>query len=199
VFYTALALPVISFVVSFFLGLLKLFKREYVNGFLQVVATTISACIFLYFTSYFLMFFPYDFYADNLEIPENIKIEIPKDSITDSFEKVTDFKLYNGSQPGIYSYDISINKTAKGTVFLKAFEITKEDSLSAGTLERRSSIAVALSDTIRHYRLKDDFTIYEGDWERPYAARFEMWHRDDATGKEKKFTQKVYKIEGWMR
>lgn len=199
VFYTALALPVISFLISFFLGIFKLFRKQYFNGLLQVVATTICSFIFLYFTSYFLMFYPYDFYADNLEIPENIKIEIPKDSINDSFEKPTDFKLYNGSQPGIYSYDICIDKIAKGIIFLKAFEVTKEDSLSAGKLKQRSSITVASSDSIRHYRLDDHFTIYEGDWERPYAARFEMWYRDDTTGKERKLTQKIYKIEGWMR
>jgi hypothetical protein len=41
-------------------------------------------------------------------------------------------------------------------------------------------------------------TIYEGDWGKPYAARFEVWFKPDNGGNEQKLFQKNYKIEGWM-
>ena len=142
---------------------------------------------------------PHDYYADNLEIQTNIKLEKPLDSYNDTFEKQTDFKIYNGSQPGIYTYDISIGNSQKGTIYLKAFEITQNDPLSVKELEFHSAIPVKQHNSIMYHLLKEDFTIYEGDWDKPYAARFEMWFKDSVTGKETKLAQKNYKIEGWMR
>ena len=43
-----------------------------------------------------------------------------------------------------------------------------------------------------------DFTIYEGDWGKPYAARFELWFKPVNGGHERKLIEKNYKIEGWM-
>ena len=43
------------------------------------------------------------------------------------------------------------------------------------------------------------FTIYEGDWEYYYIARIEVWHKNAISGKETKFTEKNYRVEGWMR
>jgi hypothetical protein len=43
------------------------------------------------------------------------------------------------------------------------------------------------------------FTIYEGDWGKPYSARFEIWFIPDNGGKERKLVEKNYKVEGWQR
>lgn len=43
------------------------------------------------------------------------------------------------------------------------------------------------------------FTIYEGDWDKPYAARFEVWFVPDSGKPERKLMEKVFKIEGWQR
>lgn len=198
-FYLALILPFTTLCLSGILGIIRFFKKQYLFGILQVTATTALAIAGIMFLAFHMMFYPYDFYADNLEIPKNLKLDVPRNAVSDNFEKQTDFKLYNGMQPGIYSYDVSIIINEKGTVFLKAFEVTKNDPLSMENLKSRSSLKVNASDTIMHYRLKDDFTIYEGDWSKPYAARFEMWFKSDTTGKETKLTQRIYKIEGWMR
>jgi hypothetical protein len=200
-FYIALGLPFTALVISCILGIMKLFKKLYLQGILQIIATVALGITGTLFLVVYMMFYPYDFYADNLEIPHSLKLEIPKKYRykNDHFKKSTDFELYNSFQPGIYTYDISINKTGKGIVFLKAYEVTQKDQLSIEELKLRSAITVKPSDTIIRYRLKDDFTIYEGDWSHPYAARFEMWFRSDATGKETKLAQKYYKIEGWMR
>jgi hypothetical protein len=198
-FYIGLGLPFLALLISGILGVQKLFKKQYRYGILQIIATVAITFVGLCFVVFYLAFYPYDYYADNLEIPKKLKLEIPKDSKNDVFNSSVDFKLYNGLQPGIYTYDISIENTGKGTVFLKAFEITHNDPLSVKELKFRSAITVQLSDTIKHYRLKEDFTIHEGDWDKPYAVRFEMWFRDSITGKETKLVQKNYKIEGWMR
>ncbi|WP_348636566.1 hypothetical protein QLS71_015380 [Mariniflexile litorale] len=55
------------------------------------------------------------------------------------------------------------------------------------------------NDTIKKFSTKDDFTIYEGDWGKPYGARFEVWFKPDNGGKEVKLLEKNYIIEGWMR
>ena len=42
-------------------------------------------------------------------------------------------------------------------------------------------------------------TISEGDWGRPYGARFEAWFVPDNGGPERKLLEKAYRIEGWQR
>ncbi len=110
-----------------------------------------------------------------------------------------DFELFHSFQPGLYEYEIWLGKIDSGTVFLKVYEITKNDRLSKDRLTNRSSIRVENStDEIKKFGTQDHFTIYEGDWGKPYAARFEVWYQPDK-GKERKLTEKNYKIEGWQR
>ncbi|PWN71771.1 hypothetical protein C1631_003865 [Chryseobacterium phosphatilyticum] len=74
------------------------------------------------------MFYPYDFFAEGLEIPKNIKFEKPLKLIDDrgraSSDK-QDFVLYDYLQPGMYKYDLFLNKIEKGKVYLKIFEVIK--------------------------------------------------------------------------
>ena len=41
--------------------------------------------------------------------------------------------------------------------------------------------------------------ISEGDWDKPYAARFEVWFKPDSDETERKLAERVFKIEGWQR
>jgi len=67
-------------------------------------------------------------------------------------------------------------------------------------LPKRSSIKVEnATNELMTFRRDNHFTIYEGDWGRPYAVRFEVWFRPDNNGQERKLIEKIYKIEGWMR
>ncbi|NQY09723.1 MAG: hypothetical protein HRT71_09450, partial [Flavobacteriales bacterium] len=100
-------------------------------------------------------------------------------------------------QPGLYEYDVWLNKIENGTVYLKAFEITQEYQLSIDRLPKQSSIKVNnQSDKILKFESNGHFTIYEGDWGKPYAARFEIWFKPNNKEKERKL---IEKIEGWMR
>jgi len=154
-----------------------------------------------------------DTWAKKLTIPKNIQIDNPVDtnlgkglenqkpnSITNRIVEKTEFQLYNSFQPGLYEYDFWIGKIESGKIYLKAFEITHNEALSDEDLPRTTSINIYNpTDSIKKFSIPDDFTIYEGDWGDPYAARFEVWFKPDNGKKERKLFSKNYKIEGWMR
>jgi len=108
--------------------------------------------------------------------------------------------LRNALQPGIYDSEIWVNPGEPGMIYLKAYEITREYRLSADRLKERSNEWVGWSnDTSQLFFSNTHFTIYEGDWGKPYAARFEVWFVPDSGGPERKLIEKVFKIEGWQR
>lgn len=110
------------------------------------------------------------------------------------------FRLLTGMQPGIYQVVYSLNPGESGSVYLKAFEITKETPLSVRRLEEASKTRMAWStDQAERFGAKAGFTIYEGDWGKPYAARFEVWFKPDSGKPERKLAERVFKIEGWQR
>ncbi|MES2307440.1 MAG: hypothetical protein V4507_01140 [Verrucomicrobiota bacterium] len=109
-------------------------------------------------------------------------------------------RLRNGMQPGIYEVTYSINAGEAGEVYLKAFEVTKETPLSVERLREKSETRVAWSDNAtERFGAKAGFSIYEGDWGKPYAARFEVWFKPDSEKPERKLGERIYKIEGWQR
>jgi hypothetical protein len=157
----------------------------------------------------FLNVFVPDGYADNLKIPDNIEISEPvplnfstsdrPDSILNIKRSSQDFQLYQSFQPGLYEYDVWLKNIGPGTVYLKAYEITQNDALTTKYLPKTSSISVNNpTDSIIRFGTAEHFTIYEGDFDKPYAARFEVWFRAEEGGELKKLFTKNYKIEGWM-
>ena len=109
-------------------------------------------------------------------------------------------ELRNSFQSGLYDATLWINPGEPGMVYLKAFEVTQGTSLSASRLREASNEWVGWSDNPKELFLSNThFTIYEGDWGKPYAARFEVWFIPDADAPERKLLEKVFKIEGWQR
>jgi hypothetical protein len=110
------------------------------------------------------------------------------------------FRLLEGMQPGIYGVAFSLNPGEAGAVYLKAFEITQGTPLSEDRLEAASETRMTWSaEPAEKFGAKSGFTIYEGDWGKPYAARFEVWFKPDSKGPERKLAERIYKIEGWQR
>ncbi len=108
--------------------------------------------------------------------------------------------LLESFQPGIYDVVIRANPGEPGLVYLKAWEITKNQPLSARRLEERSSEWIGWSDVPEERFLSvSNITIYEGDWGQYYGARFEAWFRPDSGAPERKLVERNFKIEGWMR
>ena len=122
---------------------------------------------------------------------------LPPGAITRGFPSLD---LRNGMQPGIYESRIRVNPCEPGRIYLKAFEVTKGTPLSQTSLKEQSNEWVGWSsDPDELFLSNTDFTIYEGDWGKPYAARFEVWFQPDSGAPERKLLEKVYKIEGWQR
>lgn len=143
-----------------------------------------------------------DTYADELKIPTNIQINQPNEQTEPSKIKETDFFINSSFQPGLYTYAVWTRRIEKGKIYLKAFEVTENEPLSVDRLKERSIIEVYNpTDSIVKSSMKNEteFTIYEGDWGKPYAARFELWFKPDNGGKERKLLEKNYEIEGWQR
>lgn len=110
------------------------------------------------------------------------------------------FRLLTGMQPGIYGVIYSLNPGEPGSVYLKAFEVTKGTPLSVDRLEGASKTRMTWSnEPSERFGAKAGFTIYEGDWGKPYAARFEVWFHPDSGKTERKLAERIFKIEGWQR
>ncbi len=110
------------------------------------------------------------------------------------------FRLIAGTQPGIYEVLYSLNPGEPGSVYLKAFEVTKGTPLSVDRLERASKTRMIWSsEPSERFGAKSGFTIYEGDWGKPYAARFEVWFEPDSGKTDRKLAERIFKIEGWQR
>ena len=110
------------------------------------------------------------------------------------------FRLLTGMQPGIYGVVYSLNPGEPGSVYLKAFEVTKGTPLSVERLEAKSKTRMTWSaDPKERFGAKAGFTIYEGDWGKPYAARFEVWFTPDSGKPDRKLAERIFRIEGWMR
>ena len=108
--------------------------------------------------------------------------------------------IHSSLQPGIYDSEIWVNPSEAGMIYLKAYEITSEYRPSTDRLKERSNEWVGWSeDSSQLFFSNAHFTIYEGDWGKPYAARFEVWFVPDSGGPERKLVEKVFKIEGWQR
>ncbi|HLU17815.1 MAG TPA: hypothetical protein VKZ76_07185 [Edaphocola sp.] len=191
----------------------QLTKRNWLFASLTILTFGLGVFVFfiLAIAQFWLIQSMPDRYADNLKIPDNIEIFEPKgdgdgyynieketDTLSDE-PQLYDFELYRSFQPGLYEYEIWLSKIDSGTVFLKVYEITKNDRLSENRLTKRSSIRVGNTNKeLKKFETSEHFTIYEGDWGKPYAARFEVWYQPDK-GQERKLTEKNYIIEGWQR
>lgn len=110
------------------------------------------------------------------------------------------FNLRNSFQPGIYDSEIWLNPGEPGMIYLRAFEVTNGTPLSVDRLKERSNEWIGWSDdTDELFFSNTHFTVYEGDWGKPYAARFEIWFTPDSGANDRKLMEKVFKIEGWQR
>ena len=101
---------------------------------------------------------------------------------------------------GIYGVIYSLNPGEPGSVYLKAFEVTKGTPLSVYRLKEKSETRMTWSSNpSERFGAKAGFTIYEGDWGKPYAARFEVWFKPDSGKPDRKLAERIFKIEGWQR
>jgi hypothetical protein len=206
----SLTLLISSLVLLLISSIYQFYKKKWLGGFISLATAlgTIAFFIIIALGSFLITMIGGDQWADNLKIPENIPLSKPIDTDqngnrTDSILKIerkkTDFLLYKSFQPGLYEYDFWTTKIEKGKVYLKAYEITQNYRLSETALSENTSIEIYNpSNTIMKFGTKARFTIYEGDWGKPYAARFEVWFKPNNNEQERKLFERNYIIEDWM-
>lgn len=138
-------------------------------------------------------------------IPEGMDYNLPlaEDSCLtepiDSLNPDTYLTIWNDCQGGIYTYDFYYGPLPAGEIFLRCFEVTENLPLSEERIVESSKVAINSSSSFSKLVSKQEFTIYEGDWDDYYAARIEVWYRNATSQEEKKLLEKVYRVEGWMR
>ncbi len=203
IYYLGFVILYIGFAILLTSTIYELYKKSW----RKFILSGLLFC-FIFLTFYLienLIAYHPDHYADNLKIPDNIQINIPLNNNETKNNSETTFHLYNAGQPGLYMYAVWTKRIERGKLYLKAFEITHNDPLSVDELLEKTLIEVYNpTDSIVKFITKDSeegrpFTIYEGEWGKPYAAKFEVWFKPDIGGHEKKLFEKNYKIEGWQR
>jgi hypothetical protein len=208
IFFSLFILTEIGLVISI---IIQFKDKKWIRGIITILILPVTI-YFYFFLSIILFLYAQstpDKFADKLTIPDNLSIEKPlgdgfeiarPDSIININRKSPHLQVYNSFQPGLYEYDFWTGRIEHGTIYLKVFEITKNQPLSVDRLRESSSLRVYNpSDSIMRFGTSNTFTIYEGDWGKPYAARFELWFKPDSSDNEIKIIEKNYIIEGWMR
>jgi hypothetical protein len=141
----------------------------------------------------------------DIKIPEGENYQNPTEYLNnqqvDSLKalKINSVKIeIIGSGYGGYDFYMWHKPTEKGEIYIKAFEITKNQRLSEWKLTNRTKNTIT--------ELSDDFKVYtgrtvidEGTFEKYYPVRFELWFKSFQDGTERKLTEKSYLIDGWDR
>ena len=117
----------------------------------------------------------------------------------DKENEQTWLQIWNSFQGGIYKYSFYYPELLSGTIYLRCFEVSKNEELSAKRLKEATSV-----DFHRHNKFgkivdMQEFTIYEGDWGDYYAVRVEVWYHDPGKKEDRMLMSKIYRMEGWMR
>ncbi|MGJ8594238.1 MAG: hypothetical protein ACSHXF_16935 [Aquaticitalea sp.] len=109
------------------------------------------------------------------------------------------FNINDGMQPGIYVVQAGLIIEKEGVVFVKAFETKNNSQLSEDRMTSRTEREIGWSENGQKvFPYETELTVYEGDWDNEYSARFEIWFRDKQ-GNESKIAEKTRQIYGWQR
>jgi hypothetical protein len=109
------------------------------------------------------------------------------------------FSVLDGFQPGIYRLCADVSPPSAG--YVEALVIRTKDGvqLSAADIQRESMRYVGWSrDGATFFPYQSEITVYEGDWDSQYEARFELWHVAD-DGTRTRMAERTRMINGWER
>ena len=141
----------------------------------------------------------------NIEIPENLNFEKPKEFL--SYKQIDSLKNLRVNQEkvlivgdGYSGYDFYMwhKPTEKGELYIKAYELTQNIQLSESELSTRTKNEI--TELGENYKLyTGNSVIYEGTFSHYYPVQFELWFKPENSGIEKKLAKKNYVIDGWDR
>lgn len=200
IFNYALSYLVFAYLILFAGAITQAVLKKWLVALGHLFLLVFNFCL----TAFFLTFYPNDFFADDLKIPADLNLATPVTlrnvTSADSLKALTPsepaFLLVNDFQKGLYAYYVWFEPVEPGYLYLKAFEITQNLQLSEQSLSHQTKIKINPGEVSP---LVKNFTIYEGDWGKPYGARFELWFKPRRKSGEIKILERNYIIEGWMR
>lgn len=191
-------------------SIINIRRKKYISGiiglsFVSILVSGIVLAIILFIA---IMLPGKDNFADQLVIPINLHAKLPKENPHSeyrlSIQQLLALKkasesivLCNGTQPGMYQMAAWLDIAEPGELYVKAYEVTRNIPLSTDMLYKATLTKVPEKN--EKYVYDTSFTIYEGDWDKPYAARFEIWFKPDSNKPEKKLAEDTYSIYGWQR
>ena len=117
----------------------------------------------------------------------------------DKENEQTWLQIWNSFQGGIYNYSFYYPELLSGTIYLRCFEVSKNEELSARRIKESTSVDFHGHNKFGKIVDMQRFTIYEGDWGEYYAVRVEVWYHDPVKKEERMLMSKIYRMEGWMR
>ena len=104
----------------------------------------------------------------------------------------------DGMQPGIYLIEAAVSPKSAGKAYLKVFNTKTGERLSEERLTPRSMRHIGHSkEAGKFFRYTSEVTVYEGDWDHQYEARFELWHEPDNGDPNEKLAETARLINGW--
>lgn len=123
-----------------------------------------------------------------------------KDLLPCEPEAPRNLQVEDGPQGGIFDIYAGVNPGEPGKCYLKVFDTSTGNRLSEDRLIRASNERVGWSpDCERRFLYNSIVTIYEGDWDHSYEARFELWFKPNGDGSERKLLDLTRAIVGWKR
>jgi hypothetical protein len=104
------------------------------------------------------------------------------------------FQVKESKEPGLFRVEVWVNAQESGELYIKAFDTSTNERLSAENMRLRSFRLAAWSNEPGVLFFYDAvISVYEGDAVHKYEARFELWHRNPE-GKEKKLLETLEMI-----
>lgn len=101
-------------------------------------------------------------------------------------------------QWGIYNVYAWINPGKEGYIYLKVFNADTNERLSEESISESSEEYIGWSDDPSVLFFSHSLiTIYEGDWEDFYDAKFELWFHPEDGSAEAKLLETTFKVCGW--
>ena len=214
IIYCLLLLTLMMLAVSW---VLLLSNKKWWRCIVSVVVSVVFVGVLGFYLIFAAMSAPDGFGRDH-PIPEGLAYNLPlqryhwddslaasvyvdPDSVVavDTLNADSYLQIWDGSQGGIYLYDLYYGPLPAGEIYLRCFEVTENIPLSESRISKESRVKIRPTTAFTKVVDKQRFFIYDGDWNDYYAARIEVWFKDAATKKERKLMEKVYRVEGWMR
>lgn len=107
------------------------------------------------------------------------------------------FTVSDGMQPGIYLLRAHLNPRSKGRIEARVFNAETGQQLSKERLVPESRRFIGWSENgDTYFEYNSEVTVYEGDWDSQYKARFELWHVTDEG--ETRMVEHTRSINGWQ-